>query len=117
MGSGEFGDQPCRNTATTTSAIAAPNSTMPFATSAANNPGASGTAASPTAARAASKAGASAHVSASGRSVVVLVLRAVAAPQRNGALKASSGRTSSPVSYTHLRAHETRHDLVCRLLL
>src|SRR5665648_42765 len=21
-----------------------------------------------------------------------------------------------PVSYTHLRAHETRHDLVCRLL-
>src|SRR5450756_716008 len=25
--------------------------------------------------------------------------------------------TRSPVSYTHLRAHETRHDLVCRLLL
>src|SRR5665648_1170720 len=24
--------------------------------------------------------------------------------------------SSSPVSYTHLRAHETRHDLVCRLL-
>src|SRR5450756_2666321 len=24
---------------------------------------------------------------------------------------------SSAVSYTHLRAHETRHDLVCRLLL
>src|SRR5450759_1929444 len=23
---------------------------------------------------------------------------------------------SQPVSYTHLRAHETRHDLVCRLL-
>src|SRR5450756_1421214 len=23
--------------------------------------------------------------------------------------------TVSPVSYTHLRAHETRHDLVCRL--
>src|SRR5450756_2957946 len=22
-----------------------------------------------------------------------------------------------PVSYTHLRAHETRHDLLCRLLL
>src|SRR5450756_1734283 len=22
---------------------------------------------------------------------------------------------TSPVSYTHLRAHETRHDLVCRL--
>src|SRR5659263_740101 len=25
--------------------------------------------------------------------------------------------TKNPVSYTHLRAHETRHDLVCRLLL
>src|SRR5665648_1162744 len=25
--------------------------------------------------------------------------------------------TIIPVSYTHLRAHETRHDLVCRLLL
>ena len=28
-----------------------------------------------------------------------------------------SGVTSMAVSYTHLRAHETRHDLVCRLLL
>src|SRR5450756_3066402 len=26
-------------------------------------------------------------------------------------------RSPAPVSYTHLRAHETRHDLVCRLLL
>src|SRR5450756_2746557 len=26
-------------------------------------------------------------------------------------------RGLTPVSYTHLRAHETRHDLVCRLLL
>ena len=25
--------------------------------------------------------------------------------------------TATAVSYTHLRAHETRHDLVCRLLL
>src|SRR5450756_2913893 len=25
--------------------------------------------------------------------------------------------TSEPVSYTHLRAHETRHEIVCRLLL
>src|SRR5450759_1461639 len=25
-------------------------------------------------------------------------------------------RSTGPVSYTHLRAHETRHDLVCRLL-
>src|SRR5450756_3252110 len=24
---------------------------------------------------------------------------------------------ADPVSYTHLRAHETRHDIVCRLLL
>src|SRR5450756_1319298 len=28
-----------------------------------------------------------------------------------------SSREHAPVSYTHLRAHETRHDLVCRLLL
>src|SRR5450756_3001420 len=27
------------------------------------------------------------------------------------------GGPFGPVSYTHLRAHETRHDLVCRLLL
>ena len=26
-------------------------------------------------------------------------------------------QTNKSVSYTHLRAHETRHDLVCRLLL
>ena len=26
-------------------------------------------------------------------------------------------KKKDPVSYTHLRAHETRHDLVCRLLL
>src|SRR5450756_1621928 len=33
--------------------------------------------------------------------------------------RALAGRAagSCPVSYTHLRAHETRHDLVCRLLL
>ena len=29
----------------------------------------------------------------------------------------SVGDGEMPVSYTHLRAHETRHDLVCRLLL
>src|SRR5450759_2711012 len=28
-----------------------------------------------------------------------------------------AGGDAEPVSYTHLRAHETRHDLVCRLLL
>src|SRR5450756_137204 len=32
-------------------------------------------------------------------------------PTENATLEAA------PVSYTHLRAHETRHDLVCRLLL
>src|SRR5450756_1192939 len=31
--------------------------------------------------------------------------------------KAATTLTVTPVSYTHLRAHETRHDLVCRLLL
>src|SRR5450756_2559567 len=40
-------------------------------------------------------------------------------PALLGRLMAVSGRSmpASPVSYTHLRAHETRHDLVCRLLL
>jgi len=32
-------------------------------------------------------------------------------------VSAMSGRTNEPVSYTHLRAHETVLDLVCRLLL
>src|SRR5450756_168275 len=33
--------------------------------------------------------------------------------------RASKDRSDdiTPISYTHLRAHETRHDLVCRLLL
>ena len=31
--------------------------------------------------------------------------------------KAAVCVAQEPVSYTHLRAHETRHDLVCRLLL
>src|SRR5450759_5602401 len=38
----------------------------------------------------------------------------------HGALPAGQApdpRRHGPVSYTHLRAHETRHDLVCRLLL
>src|SRR5450756_1270748 len=35
---------------------------------------------------------------------------------RQALLPADSG-IAEPVSYTHLRAHETRHDLVCRLLL
>src|SRR5450756_2830286 len=33
------------------------------------------------------------------------------------ASQASGCCCPSSVSYTHLRAHETRHDLVCRLLL
>src|SRR5450756_2634419 len=40
--------------------------------------------------------------------------------QRDGAVAdvgAGALAGSGPVSYTHLRAHETRHDLVCRLLL
>src|SRR5450756_3122735 len=32
-------------------------------------------------------------------------------------LEQPDGIIAGPVSYTHLRAHETRHDLVCRLLL
>src|SRR5659263_405848 len=38
-----------------------------------------------------------------------------ALPRRHGRPR-GAGR-SGAVSYTHLRAHETRHDLVCRLLL
>src|SRR5450756_1078156 len=37
---------------------------------------------------------------------------------RSGARASMPGMMDTvPVSYTHLRAHETRHDLVCRLLL
>ena len=32
-------------------------------------------------------------------------------------ISGSKARSVATVSYTHLRAHETRHDLVCRLLL
>src|SRR5659263_776510 len=39
-------------------------------------------------------------------------------PARNRINSSRSDPVSSAsVSYTHLRAHETRHDLVCRLLL
>src|SRR5450756_2595385 len=34
-----------------------------------------------------------------------------------GSRRATVDSAPGPVSYTHLRAHETRHDLVCRLLL
>ena len=36
---------------------------------------------------------------------------------RRGAATAFAHRGCIPVSYRHLRAHETREDLVCRLLL
>src|SRR5665648_479001 len=39
------------------------------------------------------------------------------AQQRHDHLSAPRPQGTRPVSYTHLRAHETRHDLVCRLLL
>src|SRR5665648_698413 len=32
-------------------------------------------------------------------------------------VRANPNTAAPAVSYTHLRAHETRHDLVCRLLL
>src|SRR5450759_4822331 len=40
------------------------------------------------------------------------VSSAMSAPD---AKQPGSSSTSAPVSYTHLRAHETRHELVCRL--
>src|SRR5450756_2733313 len=46
------------------------------------------------------------------------VLRADFRPAEIAASYAQHGAAClSAVSYTHLRAHETRHDLVCRLLL
>src|SRR5450756_12218 len=44
---------------------------------------------------------------------------AILAPKSRVLLRLSVCSEGSlfPVSYTHLRAHETRHDLVCRLLL
>src|SRR5450756_718378 len=35
----------------------------------------------------------------------------------SGGSSGGAAAALAPVSYTHLRAHETRHDLVCRLLL
>ena len=50
------------------------------------------------------------------RIAVCLVLPAAVA---GGAVSAAASPAAfyAPVSYTHLRAQETRHDLVCRLLL
>src|SRR5450759_2586764 len=38
-------------------------------------------------------------------------------PRQCAAQRAFTSHSRTTVSYTHLRAHETRHDLVCRLLL
>ena len=38
-------------------------------------------------------------------------------PQPKSATRAGAGGSARAVSYTHLRAHETVLDLVCRLLL
>src|SRR5450756_2468475 len=43
--------------------------------------------------------------------------RAKVGPSKKKGLRRPTQSAAMPVSYTHLRAHETRHDLVCRLLL
>src|SRR5450756_2817884 len=43
--------------------------------------------------------------------------RRVWAVERGHEAVVTKDGSSNTVSYTHLRAHETRHDLVCRLLL
>src|SRR5450756_2744399 len=54
----------------------------------------------------------------SGQIAIILVLN-WGVPGVGGVFLAMAVATpmAIPVSYTHLRAHETRHDLVCRLLL
>ena len=53
----------------------------------------------------------------------VPILSPEAAAQHRASMEAAEQKIGSlhykskAVSYTHLRAHETRHDLVCRLLL
>ena len=46
---------------------------------------------------------------------IVAILSTIALPMAE--LAAQRGKEQEPVSYTHLRAHETVLDLVCRLLL
>src|SRR5450756_3050486 len=41
----------------------------------------------------------------------------IAVEHATGRVPVIAGTGANSVSYTHLRAHETRHDLVCRLLL
>eukprot|EP00825_Cyclidium_porcatum_P023933 TRINITY_DN26507_c0_g1_i3.p2 TRINITY_DN26507_c0_g1~~TRINITY_DN26507_c0_g1_i3.p2 ORF type:complete len:230 (-),score=7.99 TRINITY_DN26507_c0_g1_i3:49-738(-) len=47
----------------------------------------------------------------------VLLLNSPSNPTGGVYSKENLQAIADPVSYTHLRAHETRHDLVCRLLL
>ena len=49
--------------------------------------------------------------------VVILPLYHPAAALYNGGMRQTLLDDFAPVSYTHLRAHETVLDLVCRLLL
>src|SRR5665648_706893 len=64
------------------------------------------------------KADASMDQNRSYRDLVTQILReAEEIDQAEDRLHGKDRRGDEPVSYTHLRAHETRHDLVCRLLL
>src|SRR5450759_5540392 len=49
--------------------------------------------------------------------VPALISRGIESGSSMSCSASYSGRKYGSVSYTHLRAHETRHDLVCRLLL
>src|SRR5450756_2275565 len=51
------------------------------------------------------------------RDVVLLEQAAINPVVVHGGGPQIEAMLKKPVSYTHLRAHETRHDLVCRLLL
>src|SRR5665809_164973 len=48
---------------------------------------------------------------------VLMAHGAVVAAAPTSEIRARVGRRTIPVSYTHLRAHETKANLVCRLLL
>ena len=52
-----------------------------------------------------------------GKAITVRQGRDVTLIATGGMLCNAIGAASTPVSYTHLRAHETVLDLVCRLLL
>src|SRR5665648_1225345 len=51
---------------------------------------------------------------------IIIVVITSCAPKRAFRYPEKAAKSApdiAPVSYTHLRAHETRHDIVCRLLL